>query len=48
MTQARVPRARQLAEELVAAGKVWLAHWWEAICAVPRHEFVAQLPPPAP
>ncbi|MGH4015908.1 MAG: methyltransferase domain-containing protein [Pseudonocardiaceae bacterium] len=35
-----LPRARQLAEELVATGKLWSAQWQEAICAVPRHELV--------
>lgn len=35
-----MPKARQLAEELVAAGKLWSAQWREAICAVPRHGLV--------
>lgn len=35
-----MPRARKLAEDLVAAGKLWSAPWREAICAVPRHELV--------
>ncbi|MGH3692667.1 MAG: methyltransferase domain-containing protein [Pseudonocardiaceae bacterium] len=35
-----MPRARQLAEELVTAGKLWSAKWREAVCAVPRHELV--------
>ncbi len=35
-----MPRARQLADQLVAAGKLRSAAWREAVCAVPRHEFV--------
>ncbi|MBV9144211.1 MAG: methyltransferase domain-containing protein [Pseudonocardiales bacterium] len=35
-----MPRARKLAEELVAIGKLWSAPWQEAVCAVPRHELV--------
>ncbi|MGH8571609.1 MAG: hypothetical protein ACREX8_03405 [Gammaproteobacteria bacterium] len=34
------PRARQLADQLVAAGKLNSPAWREAVCAVPRHEFV--------
>ena len=33
-------RARQLAEELGVAGKLWSQQWREAICSVPRHELV--------
>ncbi len=33
-------RARQLADQLVAAGKLRSVPWREAVCAVPRHEFV--------
>ena len=33
-------RARQLAQGLIAAGKLWSAPWQEALCAVPRHELV--------
>jgi protein-L-isoaspartate(D-aspartate) O-methyltransferase len=33
-------RVRQLAQGLVAAGKLWSAPWQEALCAVPRHELV--------
>jgi methyltransferase of ATP-grasp peptide maturase system len=36
-------RARQLAEELVSAGKLWSVPWRQAICAVPRHELVPDL-----
>lgn len=36
-------RARQLADQLDAAGKLRSAPWWEAICAVPRHEFVPEV-----
>jgi len=35
-----MPRARKLAEGLVAAGKLRSAPWREAICAVARHELV--------
>ncbi|MGH4010109.1 MAG: methyltransferase domain-containing protein [Pseudonocardiaceae bacterium] len=34
------PRARQLADQLVAAGKLRSPAWREAVCAVARHEFV--------
>ncbi|MGH3907116.1 MAG: methyltransferase domain-containing protein, partial [Pseudonocardiaceae bacterium] len=37
------PRARQLAEQLVAAGKLKSAAWRDAVCAVPRHEFVPEV-----
>jgi methyltransferase of ATP-grasp peptide maturase system len=33
-------RARRLADELAAAGKLTSGAWREALCAVPRHEFV--------
>ncbi|MGH3978668.1 MAG: ATP-grasp peptide maturase system methyltransferase [Pseudonocardiaceae bacterium] len=33
-------RARQLADQLAAAGKLTSPAWREAVCAVPRHEFV--------
>ncbi len=35
-----MPRARQLADHLIAAGKLSSAAWREAVCAVPRHEFM--------
>lgn len=35
-----MPRARKLAPDLVAAGKLWPVPWREAICVVPRHELV--------
>ncbi|HEY2766394.1 MAG TPA: methyltransferase domain-containing protein [Pseudonocardiaceae bacterium] len=37
------PRARQLADRLVVAGKLRSAQWREAVCAVPRHEFVPEV-----
>ncbi len=37
------PRAQQLADQLVAAGKLISAPWREAVCAVPRHEFVPEV-----
>ncbi|MCA1601291.1 MAG: protein-L-isoaspartate(D-aspartate) O-methyltransferase, partial [Acidobacteria bacterium] len=37
------PRARQLAEQLIAAGKLKSAPWREAVCVVPRHEFVPEV-----
>jgi methyltransferase of ATP-grasp peptide maturase system len=40
LAQDWMPRARQLADQLVAAGKLRSAAWWDAVCAVPRHEFV--------
>ena len=40
LTEEWLDRAHQLAEDLVAAGKLWSAPWREAICAVPRHELV--------
>jgi protein-L-isoaspartate(D-aspartate) O-methyltransferase len=40
LAQDWMPRARQLADQLVAAGKLRSAVWWDAVCAVPRHEFV--------
>ena len=38
-----MPRARQLADQLLTAGKLCSAAWWEAVCAVPRHEFVPEV-----
>ena len=35
-----MPRARKLAEDLVATGKLWSPQWREALCVVPRHELV--------
>jgi methyltransferase of ATP-grasp peptide maturase system len=40
LTTEWTPRARKLAEELVAAGKLWSPQWRDAVCAVPRHELV--------
>jgi protein-L-isoaspartate(D-aspartate) O-methyltransferase len=37
------PRARRLAEQLAAAGKLTSAPWREAVCAVPRHEFAPEV-----
>ncbi|MGH3975832.1 MAG: methyltransferase domain-containing protein, partial [Pseudonocardiaceae bacterium] len=39
-TEDWMPRARQLADQLVAAGKISCPAWRNAVCAVPRHEFV--------
>ncbi|MGQ0779301.1 MAG: ATP-grasp peptide maturase system methyltransferase [Pseudonocardiales bacterium] len=36
-------RARRLAEQLVAAGKLTSAAWRNAVCSVPRHEFVPEV-----
>ncbi|MGH3940001.1 MAG: methyltransferase domain-containing protein [Pseudonocardiaceae bacterium] len=36
-------RARQLAEQLVAARKLKSAAWRDAVCSVPRHEFVPEV-----
>jgi hypothetical protein len=36
-------RAYRLAEDLMAAGKLWSAPWREAVCAVPRHELVPEV-----
>ncbi|MGH3852286.1 MAG: hypothetical protein ACRDR6_02065 [Pseudonocardiaceae bacterium] len=38
-----IPRACQLADQLVAAGKLRSAEWRDAVCAVPRHEFVPEV-----
>jgi methyltransferase of ATP-grasp peptide maturase system len=35
-----MPRARHLADQLIAAGKLRSTAWRDAVCAVPRHEFV--------
>lgn len=35
-----MPRARHLADQLVAAGKLRSTAWRDAVCAVPRHKFV--------
>ncbi len=37
------PRARQLADQLVAAGKLTSPAWRDAVCAIPRHEFVPEV-----
>ncbi len=36
-------RARELAQGLVAAGKLWSPPWQEAVCAIPRHELVPDI-----
>jgi methyltransferase of ATP-grasp peptide maturase system len=43
LTEDWTPRARQLAEQLTAAGKLTSAAWRDAVCAVPRHEFVPEV-----
>jgi methyltransferase of ATP-grasp peptide maturase system len=40
LTEEWADRVHQLAEQLVAAGKLWSPPWREAVCAVPRHELV--------
>jgi methyltransferase of ATP-grasp peptide maturase system len=43
LVQDWTPRARQLADQLTAAGKLTSAAWREAVCAVPRHEFAPEV-----
>ncbi|HEY6421953.1 MAG TPA: methyltransferase domain-containing protein [Pseudonocardiaceae bacterium] len=43
LAQDWTPRARQLAEQLTAAGKLTSAVWRDAVCAVPRHELVPEV-----
>jgi len=40
LTEEWADRAHQLADQLVAAGKLWSPPWRKAVCAVPRHELV--------
>ncbi len=43
LAQDWTPRARQLAEQLIAAGKLTSAAWRDAVCAVPRHAFAPEV-----
>ncbi|MGH3800358.1 MAG: methyltransferase domain-containing protein [Pseudonocardiaceae bacterium] len=43
LTEDWTPRARQLADQLTAAGKLISAAWRDAVCAVPRHELVPEV-----